>query len=275
MHVARSFARRLVPLCLSLACLPGGQALAQDGDADSAPFAPLLEGWSGTASIGATSATGAAESSNINASLRISKAYDRWEHTVYGLMFKGSSTIVVSEEREDGTTERRIVKGDNSDRIALGYQPKYYFRENTYLFGLLDWETDEPANIDSSFRQVIGVGHRFWRNESGFFAGEIGIGNKSTDPVSGEDITGGIGYLGLNYRQRLAENLTFNADLRSDFGSENTFVEIGLGLTASLSDRLNANITHFTRNNSDLDSGDNPLDSGSSSVTTFNLVLDI
>ena len=249
-----------------------------DTDPDTDPAAAdlaLLQGWRGSASVGATSSTGAAESSNVNATLKLAKSYDRWEHLVFATVFKGSSTLVVEDVDEQGLPTRRIVKGDNSDRIALGYQPKYFFRDNTYAFGLLDWESDEPANIDSSFRQVIGVGHRFYANDTGFLSGEIGIGNKNTDQVSGPDLNGAIGYLGLNYLYRLSDVLTFDGDVRADFGSDNTFVEIGLGLTAKLSDRLGAKVAHFSRSNSDLDNGDNPLDSGSSSVTTFSLVFDI
>ena len=279
------FTTALLAALLPAPLLADGHAEGENGAIDEARALAgrALGGWSGAAGIGATSSTGAAESSNINASIRLNKAYERWEHLLFGSVFKGSSTVVITETDDEGNIVtndagqpiRRIVKGDNSDRIALGYQPKYFFSERTYAFGLLDYETDEPANIDSAFRQIIGIGHRFYENDSGFFSGEVGFGNKNTSPVTGDDIDGGIGYLGLNYLNRITENFSLNADLRSDFGSDNTFVEIGLGLTAKLSDRLNARLSHFTRSNSDLDSGDNPLDSGSSGITTFNLVFDI
>lgn len=268
-------------LCISSALLLSSNVLAQD-DVKSA-VENAFDGWSGNASLGATSSTGNAEASNINGAIRLSKTVNRWEHLVFGSIFKGTSSIVIIERDEngdpilgdDGRPQRTIVKGDNSDRIALGYQPKFYYKPKTYFFGILDWEQDKPANIDSATRQVIGVGHRFFSNETGFLTAEIGLGNKSTDLVSGDDVTGGIGYLGLNYLNRISDTVTFNADMRSDFGSDNTFVELGLGIAFKVSEKLALKVAHFSRSNSDLSSGDNPLDSNSDSVTSLNLVIDI
>ncbi len=241
-----------------------------------------FDGWSGTATLGATSSTGNAEASNINGAIRLGKTVNRWEHLVFGSIFKGTSSIVIddptqtAEELAPGEQPRRIiVKGDNSDRLALGYQPKFFYNPKTYFFGILDWEQDKPGNIDSATRQIIGVGYKFYGNESGYLSGEIGFGNKTTDLVSGGDVDGGIGYLGLNFLNRPNENVTFNADLRSDFGSDNTFIELGLGVAFKLSEKLALKVAHFTRSNSDLSSGDSPLDSNSDSVTSLNLVIDI
>jgi len=258
----------------------GSSAIAQDSESVAND---IFTGWAGTASLGATSSTGNAEASNINGSIRLGKTVNRWEHLLFGTIFKGTSSIVVVERDaegqpilgDDGRPQRTIVKGDNSDRLALGYQPKFYYTDKTYFFGLLDWEQDKPGNIDAATRQIIGVGHRFFSNNSGFLSAEVGLGNKTTAPVLGDDINGGVGYLGVNYLGRLNENVTFNADLRSDFGSENTFVEIGLGIAFKVSEKLALKISHFTRSNSDLDSGDNPLSSNSDSVTALNLVIDI
>ncbi|MFK7861206.1 MAG: YdiY family protein [Granulosicoccus sp.] len=254
--------------------------LAQD---EKSLLDTAFNGWSGTASLGATSSTGNSEASNINGSIRLGKTVNRWEHLVFGTVFKGSSSIVIVERGpdgepvrgDDGRPLRTIVKGDNSDRLALGYQPKYYYRPNTYFFGILDWEQDKPGNIDSATRQILGVGYEFYSNASGFLSAEAGLGNKNTALVAGTDVDGGIGYLGLNFLSRVNENVTFNADLRSDFGSDNTFVEIGLGVAFKISEKLAFKVAHFSRSNSDLSSGESPLDSNSDSVTTINLVIDI
>ncbi|MFK7994672.1 MAG: hypothetical protein AB8B87_11080 [Granulosicoccus sp.] len=108
-------------------------ALAQDDKKSMLDSA--FDGWSGTASLGATSSTGNSKSSNINGSVRLGKTIERWEHLVFGSIFKGSSSIVIVETDQnndpilgdDGRPQRIIVKGDNSDRIALGYQPKFYY----------------------------------------------------------------------------------------------------------------------------------------------------
>ena len=276
-----SYKQSIAALLVSSAMAFSSAATAQDDIKDKVTSA--FDGWSGTASLGATSSSGNSESSNINGSIRLGKTVGRWEHLVFGSIFKGSSSIVIVERDQngdpilgdDGRPQRTIVKGDNSDRLALGYQPKFYYSPKTYFFGILDWEQDEPANIDTATRQIIGVGHRFYSTPAGFLTAEVGFGNKTTDLVLGEDINGGVGYLGLNFLSRVNENVTFNADLRSDFGSDNTFVEMGLGVAFKVSEKMAFKISHFTRSNSDLSSGDNPLSSNSDSVTSMNLVIDI
>ncbi len=276
-----SYKQSIAALLVSSAMAFSSAATAQDDIKDKVTSA--FDGWSGTASLGATSSSGNSESSNINGSIRLGKTVGRWEHLVFGSIFKGSSSIVIVERDQngdpilgdDGRPQRTIVKGDNSDRLALGYQPKFYYSPKTYFFGILDWEQDEPANIDTATRQIIGVGHRFYSTPAGFLTAEVGFGNKTTDLVLGDDINGGVGYLGLNFLSRVNENVTFNADLRSDFGSDNTFVEMGLGVAFKVSEKMAFKISHFTRSNSDLSSGDNPLSSNSDSVTSMNLVIDI
>lgn len=283
-------------LLLSSALAVTSIANAQDND-EGLLSSSIFDGWSGTASLGATSSTGNSEASNINGSIRLGKTVNRWEHLVYGTVFQGQSSIVIdlqdefgdAIEDDAGQPIRRVVTGDASDRLAIGYQPKYYYTPKTYFFGLLDWEQDEPANIDDATRQIIGVGHRFYSNASGFLSGEAGFGNKTTDLVQGPSVNGGIGYLALNFLSRVNENVTFNADFRSDFGSDNTYIEVGLGVAFKISEKLAFKVSHFSRSNSDLTDAANavvptidgvadgsaPSLGNSDSVTTFNLVIDI
>jgi len=247
----------------------------------------ITGGWSGSATLGANMTTGNAESSNISAGIRLGKtSHSRlWEHIVFGTLFKGTSTVVIPDTNADGTPVlddagqpvRKIVKGDNSDRIALGYEPRYYWRpERTFFFGILDYEQDKPAGIKSGTRQIVGVGHNFYRNNSGFFAAKAGVGNKVTEGVTDDgDSSGAIGYLGLNYLNRLSENVTLNADLNTDLGSDNTAYELGLGLTFTLSENLSLNVSNYTRGNTDLEDLTNPLSTGSDSVTDIKLVFGI
>ena len=255
-----------------------GNAVAQSDQGSS-----IEEYWSGSASIGATRTTGNSESSVVNGSVRLTKSVNRWEHLVFGSAFKGKTSIVVIDRDTNGDViidaegreQRSIVRGNTPDRLSLGYQPRFFYTDKIYIFGILDWERDEPSNIKTATRQILGVGYRFFKDESGLLTGEIGVGKKSSDLVEGDDIDGAIGYLGVNYIKNFTDTATFNADLGSDFGSDNNFVEFGLGLTFKLSDTLNFKIAHFTRNNSNLDSGGSPLSSDNDSLTSINLVFDI
>ena len=98
------------------------------------------------------------------------KTVNNWEHIVFGSIFKGESAIIREETDangdpvlgEDDLPVREISRGDNSDRLALGYQPRFYWKPRTYVFGILDWERDKPAGVKSATRQVAGLGHKFF-----------------------------------------------------------------------------------------------------------------
>lgn len=247
----------------------------------------LIQGWSGTATLGANSISGNSEANSINAGIRLGKTVGKWEHLVFGSLFKGDSTVLIDQvdvaglpvtqtlENGDIVTLQRAISSGNSNRLAIGYQPRFYWRPRTYFFGIVDYEKDEPANLELSSRQLIGVGHKFFSNASGFLSGEAGVGNKTTQAVFGEDVSGGAAYLGLNYLNRVNDNVTFNADFRADIGSDNTFTEIGLGVAFKVSEKMAVKITHQTRGNTDLENPALPSASASDNATSINLVVDI
>jgi len=240
----------------------------------------IIQGWSGSAELGGTVISGNSEASNVSAAIRLGRTIGRWEHLVFGNYFQGNSTSF-EDTGETQIVDGQVlpileaVTGENSNRLAIGWQPRFYWRPRTYVFGILDFEFDEPANIDSSTRQVIGIGHKFFSNDSGFLSVEGGIGNRSTEQVIGPDITGGIGYFGANYLNRINDNVTFNADFRTDFGSDNTYTELGLGLAFSLSSNLAVKISHQIRSNTDITNPTVPDASDTDNVTTVSFVLGI
>ena len=225
--------------------------------------------WSGTASLGASLAGGNSEAESISGALRLSSTVDKWQHTIFGDILKGEATLIT--ENADGT--RTFDSQPTSDRLAVGYQPKYFWRENTYLFGVLDWNQDKPADIDSRTTQVVGVGHQFWATDTGSFSAELGVGGKQTEFVSAaEDTDEAITYVAANYLNRISDQTTVNADLRADIGSDNTATDIGVGIAYKLSDRVALKLSYLVRNNSDIVGA---LGEKTDSVAGFSLVSDL
>jgi len=246
----------------------------------------LVQGWSGQALLGASSISGNTDASNVNAGIRLGKTVGKWEHLVFGSYFKGDSTVLVEKEDANGQPVTQSVNGEdvqvftqvksgNSDRLSIGYKPRFYWRPRTYFFGIVDYEKDKPANIDLGARQLIGVGHKIFSNASGFLSIEAGAGNKSVEQVFGMPIEGGNAYVGASYLNRINDNVTFNADFRADLGSDNTYTEIDLGLAFKLSQRMAVKLAHQTRGNSDITNPKLDSPSKSDNATTINLVVDL
>ncbi len=243
----------------------------------------VFEGWSGSATLGASTSTGSAETSSVNGSVRVGKRSGKWEHWFSAAAFKGESAVVAPRRGADGepilddNNEQilDIVRGDTSDRISASYQPRYFFSTKTYGFLTFDWEQDEPAGVSNATRQLIGVGHTFYQDNSGYLSVELGAGNKNLETVAGEDINGAIGYAAANYLYRVSNNVTFNANLLGDFGSDNRTFDAAVGINFKLTNTLAFGISHFVRSNSDVTNEANPLSGRRDSVTTMNLVIDI
>jgi len=224
----------------------------------------VLQGWSGSATLGANNTSGNVDTSNINADIRLGKTVGKWEHRVFGEYFKGNSAVLIDDLDASGqpvnetlpngdvVRKQKYIEGVASDRLAIGFTPRYYWRPQTYFFGIIDYEKDKPANVKLASRQLIGIGHKFFSNASGYLSGEAGFGNKNTEVVAGEDANGGIAYLGAEYLNRVNDNVTFDANLRADLGSDNNYTEIGLGLRFRLSENMFVKIGHKTRGNSDI-----------------------
>jgi len=246
----------------------------------------LIQGWSGQATLGASSISGNTDANNINAGIRLGKTVGKWEHLVFGSYFKGESTqlvekrdvngqpVTISVNGEDVQVFTQVVNG-NSDRLSIGYKPRYYWRPRTYFFGIIDYEKDKPANVKLVSRQLIGVGHKIFSNPSGFLSVEAGVGNKNLEQVFGDDVSGANAYVGASYLNRINDNVTFNSDFRADLGSDNTYTEINLGLAFKLSERMAVKVSHQTRGNTDIENPKLESPSKIDNATTINLVLDL
>jgi len=284
--------RQIVKTSLSRSCLffvtlslglAAPLAAQESEDADPSSRAPVFEGWTGAATLGANTSTGSSETSSVNGSLRVGKRSGAWENWFFASAFKGESAVAAPRRDAEGNIVLDdnneeildIVRGDTSDRITAGWQPRYYFSEKTYGFGKFDWLKDEPAGIRSSNRQMIGVGHSFYRDQTGHFSIELGAGRKSLKDVTDETVDGEVGYIAANYLYRVNPNVTFNADASSDFGGDSRATEAAVGIAFKLTETLAFGISHYVRANGDVTNERNPLSARRDSVTTMNLVIDI
>ena len=255
--------KKLTAAAAGLALMLVGTAHAQFG---------FAQGWNGSAHLGFTFVRGDTESDSLSAGIRLSKTSGNWEHLVFGSLLEGSQTVVITDPPNPSET----LDAEAAERVLIGYQPKYFWRPRTYFFGLVDFESDEPGNIDSSFAQIIGIGHKFWSTGTGSsLSGEVGVGNSNLEPIVGEDVDGAILYGALNYRNRFTETATVFSDLRLDFGDDNTAVDWNSGLSFKVASRLSVNLSLLLFGNTDLQNNANPLDQDFNQVFTAGLAFDI
>ena len=245
----------------------------------------LLEGWSGSASLGALFTGGNSDTSSINGSASVSKQINLWRHTAFGSTFSADSN-----------------NEDTADRFDIGYKVDRQFTETWYGFGRLRYDTDDFGNIDNRYSGVAGVGNKLLDDGKQFLSGEVGVGFHDTeydrplgtDPVSDEqefgpdglpivtvpvpvdgdllEDDGAVLYGGLNYTNILNEIVTFNSVFNIEIAESNTLTVWDNSLNVALTPRIGLSFGILARNNSDIEGqlGDN-LDT----ATRLNLVFGI
>lgn len=244
----------LISTIVTAAMLAGGPVSAQTD---------LLEGWSGSASLGALFTSGNSDTSNINGSASVSKQMNEWRHTAFGSTYSAENNDV-----------------ESANRFDLGYKLDRQFNDTMYGFGRLRYDSDDYGNIDGRFSGVVGVGKRLLDDGKQSLSGEIGIGahkteylalNGAVDPTDPDAVDenglpivnvdapngsleddGAVLYGGLNYSNILSDALTFNSVFSFEAADSNTLTVWDNSLNVSVSDRVSLSLGLLTRNNSDI-----------------------
>ena len=252
----------------------------------------LLEGWSGSASLGANISDGNSDTRNINGSANITKQQGPWAHTAFGNLYNSENNDV-----------------EVANRFDLGYKlDRNIINDVTYVFGRIRFDVDDFGNIDQRLSGTVGIGRHFIQDERQTFSGEIGIGATQTDflslnpvqivntdpaavdaagfpigvgesisdpsqtPIDSLEESGALLYGSLKYSNILSEILTFNSVLSVEVSDDNTYTLWDNSLGIKLSDRVSLALGLLTRNNSDIVG---PLGENTDTVTSISIVYGI
>ncbi len=216
-----------------------------------------VSAWTGDIELGYSSSSGNTENTSLNAKLDVDQASGSWRHNIFG-------DVYYAESDGDKTAER----------YALGYKPRYFMTDKDYLFGLLRYDSDEFAFIDSRTTEVFGYGRLFFNDDKLYWDGEIGVGARQTDYLEDpstvdlkEDEI--IGFLGTKLSIRLSQNARFLETLRVEIGEDNTYIESITGLQLAIAGNLSSSITYTVRHNTDIEG---ELGEKTDTITGVNLV---
>ncbi len=208
---------------------------------------PLTRTWSGSASLGGFVTSGNTENSSTTGAITLAKRSDNWTHNLTG-------SVYLAEENDVETAER----------TELAYRIDRYISNSTFVFGRVGYDTDDFANIDERTSLLLGVGRTFFDTEKRTFSASVGVGTQSTDLISldadgdGTDEIDSLSsddtvyYLGLDYRNRLRENVSFNSVLSMELSDLNTLTIWDNSLSLAVSDRFSIAFGILTRDNSDI-----------------------
>lgn len=243
----------------------------------------LNEGWDGDVQLGALATFGPTDSSAITARSTFSHRSKHWEHELDAKFYRSASEALVSRRDADGQVMRDVndqeikdlVSSTTNNRRYVSGQTRWFFTSKHYLFGIADLDVNTPANLDSSTRQISGVGYKLYRAKNDLVSAEVGLGRKKRVEVSGDSEEGAIAYLGLRYKHKVSEKMGVAFDLNSDFGNENRYSEAEVSLSWKLRDPISLKLKYEARFNSTVLDPLNTFDDGLEAALSVNLAFEI
>ena len=243
----------------------------------------LKQGLDGNVQLGALATYGATHSEAVSARSTFTYRAERWEQEFDAKLFRSASEAVVIRRSADGEAIldnegqeiKDLIKSTTNSRRFVSTQSRLYFTERHYLFGIADYDTNKPANLDRSTRQIIGVGYKLWRTKNDLLGAAVGFGRKQRVEVSGNTENGGIGYLGLRFKRALTEKSALKLDVDSDFGGDNRYTEAEVSLSWKLRDPVSLKIKYEARFNSTVTDPLNQFARGLEAALSINLSLDV
>lgn len=120
---------------------------------------------------------------------------------------------------------------ENADGYQLGYNPRFWFRDNYYLFGEGRLRVDELFDIDRELLVLAGVGGQFLSSETQSLYAELGVGSQMVEFESDEETTRGLGIARLGFFKSLADAFKVDLELSGTVGDDISELKSEIGLS--------------------------------------------
>ena len=214
-------------------CVVWAAALAQ------APPAAPPDPFKGSAALGYLSTSGNTESTNGNASFKVT--WDRmgpWKHDWNALAINARTSGVTTAEA-----------------YSAGYKAQRDFSATSYLFASGDWRQDRFSGYDRQVTETLGYGRRLIDTQRQTLALEGGAGAKQSDLSDDTELDEAIVRGGFDYVLRLTESSEFSQKIVIEQGDDNRYSESTSALKARIVGNLAIILSYVIKNNSDVPVG--------------------
>jgi putative salt-induced outer membrane protein len=149
-------------------------------------------------------------------------------------------------EEDDETTD---------ERYAVRATSNYFWTEENFFFGRLDWRKDNFGGVREEWVPTVGLGRILLNTPRHSLRAEVSAGYRWADLADGTEEEGAALGTGARYRWNVSETTTFFQNALVQWSDDNTFIESETGLTANLYGNLHGRFTYLVRRNSDVPAG--------------------
>lgn len=196
--------------------------------------------WAGsTGYLGFSSTAGNSDTESLTAGLKIKRETDKWINEIGLDILRASSNSLKTAER-----------------YVLSTKAGYKLSDSDYIFYGSRYEKDNFSAFDYTITSGAGWGHKFYDEESKKLITEIGIGYKTMAYDIDRTEDAGIAFTGkLDYMRQITDSMKFIDVLIVESTSDNTFIQNDMGLSLTVSDKVNVNFVHQVKHNTDVPVG--------------------
>jgi len=219
-------------------------ALAQDEEAENT-------GWTGKGEFGLVKTTGNTETESLIMGLEFIKEQDKWRH-------RAAASALSADDTGNTTAER----------YGLEWQSDYKLDDVSWLLGAFRYESDKFSAYDNQQTLTFGYGRQLIENARHNLVGEVGVGFRDAELITGMTESGAIFRGLLDYTMSVTDNTEFTNRFLVESGSDNTFVQNLAGISVAMNDKFAMKFGFEFRHNTDVPFGIDDTDT----ITSANLV---
>ena len=214
---------------------------------------PAAADWTGKGAFGGVLSRGNTETETINLNIDVANDLERWTHKAGASMLRTVNDDVTSADRWE-------VRGETNFKLG----------KRSYLFGTLRYEDDAFTDYEYQATAAAGYGYRFIATEKTKLEGQIGLGVRQTElRLTGEKEDNAIARGAMTWEHKLTETSLVYDRFLVESGSDNTFVQNGLGIEVKIAERFALGLDYSVRHNTEVLPGTEETDQ----VFTANLVF--
>lgn len=202
-------------------------------------------GWSGQGEAGFQKASGNTESETLNLGLAFLWTNNDWSNEFDISVYRASNNEL-----------------DSANSVAADYLLKRQLSSRSNLFFSLNYLDDEFDGFSEQTSASIGYGYKVFDSETLAWETSVGVGYRdaeqiirpapmSMDAISFVDVGGATGVLRSALKYQVTDNTKFKWNVKSELGSDNTFLQSDAALLVSMNSRFSLKAELIVRHNTD------------------------
>jgi putative salt-induced outer membrane protein len=205
--------------------------------------ATFFEIWKGELEVGASSRNGTSDVTGIYASAKLTRDGLAWRQKFNGR---------IDYQRTNGVT--------TTDRALIAYQPNYKLNDESYVYGLAQYERDRSLGYANRETLGAGIGLTAFKSPRGKIDLEGGPALRETDFIDQRNRTTIAGRASLAARYALSPTLNFSQDAAVFVEAGDTTATSTSAIDTRLIGRLKAKLSYNVQYEQDAGQGQKSLD---------------